>query len=216
MPTRPLRNNAMLDFYTANTSNGQRAAIMLEECGLPYRLHIVDLARGEQREAAFRTVNPTGMIPALVDRDGPGGVSLPVAQSGAILLYLALKTGRLFPQDVARRAAAFQWLQHAVTDTAGASMAVFVLANYAPEPSAANTAYFEERVIRYFRHADERLADREFLADEVSIADFALYPLTVVRRALIERAGDLAHLTRWADSMAARPGVQRGMSAAVR
>lgn len=104
---------------------------------------------------------------------------------------------------------------HAVTDTAGASMTVFVLANFAPEPSAANGAYFEARVIRFLRAADARLAGREFPADEVSIADFALYPLTVVRRGLIERAGDLTHLVRWAETMAARPGVQRGMRAAV-
>jgi GST-like protein len=206
----------MIEFYTANTSNGQRAAIMLEECGLAYTVHRVDLMGGEQRTPAFLGINPGGTIPAIVDRDGPGGAPLALAQSGAILLYLAMKTGRFFPVDPARRAEAFQWLMHALTDTAAASMTIFVLTNYAPEKSAANVAHFEERVAKFLRDADGRLADREFLAgNEVSIADFALYPLTVVRRSLIERAGDLAHLTRWAATLASRPALQRGMRAAL-
>lgn len=209
------RSAPMIDFYTAKSSNGQRAAIMLEECGLAYTLHRIDLAGGEQRTPAYLRINPAGTIPAIVDRDAPGGVSLQLAQSGAILLYLAMKTGRFFPLDPARRAEAFQWLMHATTDTAAASMAVFLLGNFVPEKSEANVAYFEERVISHLRVADGRLADREFLAGEVSIADFALYPIVVVRRPLVERAGDLPHLARWAAVMAVRPGVQRGMQAAV-
>jgi GST-like protein len=102
----------------------------------------------------------------------------------------------------------------AVTDTAGASMTVFLLGNFVPDKSAANVAFFEQRVLQFLRVADGRLADREFLAGEVSIADFALYPLTVVRRPLIDAAGDLPHLVRWAATLAQRPGVQRGMRAA--
>jgi glutathione S-transferase len=187
---------------------------MLEECGLPYRLRKVDLAAGEQLEPWFLAINPAGAVPVLVDPDTPTGARLTIAQSGAILLYLAMKTGRFFPLDIARRAAAFQWLMHAVTDAAGASMTIFLLQNYAPDKSPANERLFEERLTRLLRVADARLADRDYLADEVSLADFALYPLTVTRRALIERAGDLAHLVRWRERMAARPGVQAGMQAA--
>jgi glutathione S-transferase len=205
----------MLEFYTANSSNGQRAAIMLEECGLPYRLHGIDLARGEQREPWFLAINPAGAIPALVDPGSDDATTVRIAQSGAILLYLAMKTGRFFPLPPAQRADAFHWLMLACTDTAAASMTMFLLANYAPERSLANEAFFGERVLSLLRVADARLADREYLAgDDVSIADFALYPLTAVRRALIDAAGGLPHLARWGAALAARPGVQRGMQAA--
>jgi GST-like protein len=204
----------MIDLYTAQSSNGQRVAIMLEECGLPYTLHKLDLAAGDQRKPGFVAINPAGAIPAMVDGDGPGGEPFTIAQSGAILVYLAEKTGRFLPRDARRRAEAMQWLFQATTDTAASSMMIFVLSNLAPQKSDANLAFCEERVLRHFRVADARLAGREYLADELSIADFALYPLTAVRRPLIDRAGDLPHLVRWADAIGARPGVARAMAAA--
>jgi GST-like protein len=204
----------MIDFYSAATSNGQRAAIMLEECGVPYTLHKLDLFAGDQRKPEFLAINPAGTIPAIVDRDGFGGKPLALAQSGAILLYLAAKTGRFLPEDPTLRAEALQWVFQATTDTAASSMAIFLLSRLAPEKSEANVAYFEERTLRQLRVADQRLAGREYLARELSVADFALYPLCVVRRPLIDRAGDLPNLTRWAEALAARPGVQRGMTAA--
>jgi len=204
----------MIDFYTANSSNGQRAAIMLEECALPYTLHKLDLFAGEQGKPEFLTVNPAGAIPAIVDSDGPGGSPLTVAQSGAILVYLAEKTGRFLPGDARRRVLAMQWVFQATTDTAASSMMVFVLSRLAPDKSDANVAFCEERTLRHLRVANAHLADREYLAGELSIADFALYPLSVVRRPLIDRAGDLPHLVRWADAIGARPQVARAMSAA--
>ena len=203
----------MIDFYTANSSNGQRAAIMLEECELPYTLHKLDLMAGDQRKPEYLAINPAGAIPALVDSDAPGG-PLTITQSGAILTYLADKAGRFVPRDARKRAEAMQWVFQATTDTAASSMMIFVLSRLAPEKSEANVAFCEERTLRHLRAADARLADREFLAGELSIADFALYPLAVVRRPLIDRAGDLTNLVRWADALAARPGVARGMSAA--
>jgi len=203
-----------IDLYTANTSNGQRAAIMLEECGLAYTLHKLDLAAGEQRKPEFLKINPAGAIPTIVDGDGAGGAPLTIAQSGAILVYLAEKTGRFIPRDARKRAEAIEWVFQATTDTAASSMMIFVLSRLAPEQSDANLAFCEERTLRHLRVADAHLADREYLAGELSIADFALYPLTVVRRALIDRAGDLANLVRWSDAIGARPGVARGMKAA--
>jgi GST-like protein len=204
----------MIDFYTAQSSNGQRAAIMLEECELPYTLHKLDLQGGDQRKPEFLAINPAGAIPAIVDHDGPGGKRLALAQSAAIALYLAEKSGRFLPKDGARRAQAIQWVMQATTDVAAASTGIFLLGNFAPEKSAANVAFFEERTIKHLRIADQRLADRQYLANELSVADFALYPLCVVRRPLIDRAGDLKNLVRWADELAARPGVQKGMQAA--
>jgi GSH-dependent disulfide-bond oxidoreductase len=204
----------MIEFYTANSSNGQRAAIMLEECGLPYTLRKLDLFANEQRKPEYLAINPAGAIPAIVDSDGPGGLPITVAQSGAILAYLAEKTGRFVPHDARKRAIATQWVFQATTDTAASSMMVFVISRFAPDKSDANVAFCEERTLRHLRVADAHLADREYLADELSIADFALYPLAVVRRPLIDRAGDLPNLVRWADAIGARPGVMRGMSAA--
>ena len=203
---------APIALYAANSSNSQRVAIMLEECGLPYEVHAVDLSRGEQRSDAFLAMNPAGAVPVIVDPDAPGG-SLTLTQSGAILLYLAMKTGRYFPQDPRRRATAFEWFMFSTTDFAGYSTMLFLGNVILPDKSSANAGFFEERLVRYFTVANARLEAREFLADELSIADFALYPVVRVRYALVERAGNLAHLVRWADALAARPGVARGMAA---
>jgi glutathione S-transferase len=200
----------LLDFYTYDTSNGQRVAIMLEECGLAYRTHKVDLTKGEQRHAEFLRLNPTGAIPVIVDTDGPGGQSLTLSQSGAIVVYLAEKTGRFLPRDSTRRATVLQWLMHAVTDCAAATGTIYMLSARVPDKSPANVAYFEERLLRYLGVADARLADREWLADELSIADFALYPICAARKALVDGAG-MQHLARWAAALAARPGVARAM-----
>ena len=203
----------MIDLYTFNTSNGHRASIILEECGLPYRVHKVDLTKGEQRTPDFLNINPAGAIPAIVDHDVPGG-PLKLSQSGAIVLYAAEKTGRFLPTDPARRAQALQWLMLAVTDVARASTSIFLSSAVLPDKSPANVAYFEEQTLRYLRVAEARLAGRDFLADELSVADFALYPLYAVRKALVDKAGDLPELTRWGAALAARPGVDKGMRAA--
>ena len=203
----------MIDLYTFNTSNGHRASIILEECGLPYRVHKVDLAKGEQRAPDFLNINPAGAIPAIVDHDVPGG-PLKLSQSGAIVLYAAEKTGRFLPTDPARRAQALQWLLLAVTDVARPSTSIFLSSAALPDKSPANVAYFEEQTLRYLRVAEARLAGRNFLADELSVADFALYPLYAVRKALVDKAGDLPELTRWGAVLAARPGVDKGMHAA--
>jgi len=203
----------MIDLYTFNTSNGHRASIILEECGLPYRVHKVDLAKGEQRAPEFLNINPAGAIPAIVDHDVPGG-PFKLSQSGAIVLYAAEKTGRFLPTDPARRAQALQWLMLAVTDVARASTSIFLSSAVLPDKSPANVAYFEEQTLRYLRVAEARLAGRDFLADELSVADFALYPLYAVRKALVDKAGDLPQLTRWSAALAARPGVDKGMRAA--
>jgi GST-like protein len=203
----------MIDLYAANSSNSQRVAIMLEECAIPYLVHKVDLAAGEQRSDAFLALNPSGAVPVIVDPAGPGGGPLTLAQSGAILLYLAMKTGRFFPKDPALRALAFQWFMFATTDLATASTMIYFSGALLPDKSPANVAHFEDRLTRYFGVANARLESHRHLADELSIADFALYPIVRVRYRLVERSGDLPHLVRWADELAARPGVARGMAA---
>lgn len=203
----------MIELYTFSTSNGQRAAIILEECGLPYRVHKVDLTKDEQKTPEFLNINPAGAIPALVDADGPNGAPLKLSQSAAIMLYAATKAGKFLPEDLPRRAVALQWLLFAVTDVARASTSIFLCSSIVPDKSPANIAYFEQQTLRYLRVADQRLAGREFLADELSVADFALYPLYAARKALVDKAGDLPELTRWGAALALRPGVARGMRA---
>jgi GST-like protein len=203
----------MIDLYAFQTSNGQRAAIALEECGLPYTVHRVDLTKGEQKGAEFLKINPAGAIPAIVDAEGPGGRPLMLSQSGAILLYAAEKSGRFLPADGGRRALALQWMMFALTDCAPATGYLYYLGALAPEKSPANLAWLEGRLLAHFRLADARLTGREYLADEISVADFALYPVVAARRALVDAAGDLPNLVRWAGALAARPGVARAMKA---
>ncbi len=201
----------MIDFYTFATSNGQRAAIALEECAQPYQVHWIDLMKGEQKSPDFLKINPAGAIPVIIDAEGPGGKALTLSQSAAILVYLAEKTGRFIPADPVRRLMALQWVFQATTDAARASSAIFLVSTLVPEKIPGNTAFFEQQCLRYLRSADAHLAGREYLADELSIADFALYPVYAVRKALIDQAGDLPHLTRWGKALAARPAVVRAM-----
>jgi GST-like protein len=201
----------MIDLYTAGTANGHRAAIALEESGLAYRVHKLNLQAGDQRKPEYLAINPAGAIPAIVDQEGPGGKPLALAQSGAIVLYVAEKSGKFMPKDPARRIAALQWLMQACSDVAGTSGAIFQLSMVAPEKSAANVEFFEKRLVNALRVADARLADREYLVDEISVADLALYPVVATRKPVIEKHGGLPNLAKWAERMVARPGVAKGM-----
>ncbi len=201
----------MIELYFAPTANGLRAAVALEETGLSYRAHQVDLAKGEQRTPEFLKLNPAGLIPVIVDPDGPGGKPLTLSQSGAIVLYAAEKSGKFLPKDAARRALAMQWVMQAASDIAGTSSTIFRMETSVPEKIAANTDYFKHRLLGFFAACDAQLAARAYLADEFSVADIMLYPNFAARKALIDQAGGFANLQRWAAAMAARPGVQRGM-----
>jgi len=205
----------MIDLYTAGTANGHRAAVALEESGLAYRVHKLNLQAGDQRKPEYLKINPAGAIPAIVDDDGPGGKPLALAQSGAIVLYVAEKSGQFIPKDPVRRLAAMQWLMQACSDVAGTSGTIFQLSMVAPEKSAANVEFFEKRLVNALRVADARLASREYLVDEISVADFALYPVVATRKPVIEKHGGLPNLTRWAERMAARPGIAKGMQVSV-
>ena len=203
----------MIELHAGKSSNSQRVSIVLEECGLPYRVHRYSLMEGEHRTPAFAALNPAGMVPVIVDNDGPGGVPLTLTQSGAIVVYLAEKTRRYVPRDELMRARVLEWMAFTTTDIVGASTGIFVNTAILPDRSPANAAFYEERLMRYLRVADARLAGREWLADELSIADFSLYPVVVVRASMIEHADGMTHLKRWRDRLAARPAVDRGMKA---
>lgn len=199
----------MIDFYTAGTGNGRRPALMLEECGLAYTAHKVDLTAA--RPSEFLKVNPMGAIPAIVDHDGPGGRTVSLAQSGAILMYLADKTGRFLPADLAARAPHLQWLMFALTDVAATSSGMFYSGRV--EAKAAQD-FFESRLLTQLGHVDKRLGEAEYLAGDYGIADMALYPVYDARRALIEGRDGLANLKRWAAAVGGRPAVKKGMAVA--
>lgn len=191
------------------TGNGLRASIALAESGLEYKVHKVDLTRSEQKKPEYLKINPAGQIPALVDSNGPGGKPVTMAQSGAILFYAAEKSGRMLPKDPVRRVAALHWMMQGCSDVAVTSGAIFALENFVSEKVQSNTDFFKTRLTGYFRHVDARLAGREFLADEFSVADVALYPVASTRKALAE---GLPNLNAWLARMGARPGVQKGMT----
>jgi GST-like protein len=202
----------MIDLYTAGTMNGRRAAIALAECGLAHRVHKLDLAKGEQRRPEFLKLNPNGAIPVIVDPDGPANGRAVVAQSGAIVLYCAEKSGKLIPADAQSKLAAFTWFMQALTDVGTASSMLFQL-SLAPERSPALDSRFLERFLKQCRNVDQRLAGREYLAEEVSIADVALYPIVALRSGLIQAADGLDDLKAWEKRMAARPSVASALAA---
>jgi GSH-dependent disulfide-bond oxidoreductase len=199
----------MIDLYTAATGNGRRASVMLEECGLPYTVHKLDLTKGDQKSPEYLKINPAGAIPAIVDRGAAGG-QVTLTQSGAIALYACEKSGRFLPNDAAKRAAAMQWFLHAMSDQAAVSGALFRVGSL-PEKPAAAISSFENRLGDMFRYVNTRLGQVEYLADELTVADFALYPVVASRGALVESTGGLDNLKRWAAALAARPGVAKGM-----
>ncbi len=201
----------MIDLYLSSTANGFRASVALEEAGLPYRAHKVDLAKGEHRTVEFLKLNPAGLIPVIVDHDGPGGKVLTLSQSGAIILYAAEKAGKFQPKDAIRRAMAWQWFTQALSDVAATSGALFRTENSVPEKIAANTDYFKKRLLGFFSVCDAHLAGRDFLADEFSVAELMLYPNFSLRKPLLDEAGGFANLQRWGAAVGARPGIQKGM-----
>jgi GST-like protein len=203
----------MIDLYLAGTANGFRASVALDEAGLPYRVHKVDLAKGESHTPEFLKLNPAGLIPVIIDQEGAGGKPLTLSQSGAIILYAAEKSGRFIPRDATRRAMAWQWFTQGLSDVAGTSGALFRIENSVPEKIAANADYFKKRLLGFFSVCDTHLVGRDFLADEFSIAELMLYPNFALRKPLIDQAGGFSNLQRWGAAVGARPGIQKGMKA---
>ena len=201
----------MIELYTAATTNGQRASIILEECAIPYQAHKVDLQQGEQHSAAFLALNPRGQVPVLVDPQGPGGKPLTIAQSGAIVLHCAMTSGKFLPTDPARRPLVLQAFMAAMSDCSPWSGALFVTEERVPDRSAKNADFIRNTLLLHFKEADRLLGLSDYLAGEVSIADFALYPTYNFRAPLLHEGGKLPNLKRWAAAMAARPALQRGM-----
>jgi GST-like protein len=197
----------MIDLYTAATPNGHKVSIALEELGLPYTLKVLDLGAGEQRSPAYLAINPNGRIPAIVDH-GAGGFA--VFESGACLVYLAEKTGRLMPADVQGRSRVMQWLMFQMGGIGPMMGQANVFFRYFPEKIPAAIDRYQGECKRLFRVLDGHLAAHEYLAGDYSIADIANWAWVRTHRWSGVEIDDLPHLRRWRDAIRARPAVQRG------
>jgi GST-like protein len=200
----------MIDLYAAGTSNGMRARIALEECGLEYTFHPIALDKGEHKTPQFLAMNPNAQIPVIVDRDGAGGKPVTLSQSTAILMYCAEKSGKYMPKEGAARAAMLEALMIASTDVTPIFGAAFGLMR-TKEPHAPSIQVFKDRLRSFFKVWDEKLGKRKYAAgDEVTIADFSLYAGYVRMTAVLPDVLEgLPNVTRWAAEMAARPGVKK-------
>jgi GST-like protein len=199
----------MIDLYSAATPNGWKASIALEEMNLPYTLHALTLSAMEQKAPEFLAINPNGRIPAIVDRDN---ANFAVFESGAILMYLAEKSGQLLPTEANARSEVIQWLMFQVGGIGPMQGQANVFRNYFAQKIPAAIERYQNECQRLFEVLDTRLAGREFLVDDYSIADIASF--TWVRSyewSGIDVAG-LEHLLRWLATIEARPAVQRGLA----
>jgi GST-like protein len=203
----------MIDFYTWATPNAQKVSVMLEESTLSYTVHAVDISKGEHQTPAFLAVNPHGKVPAIVDRDGPEGGRLTLAESSAILVYLAEKSGRLLAPTGAARAAALHWLMFQTSNIGPTFHDAYHFMVLAPERLPAAIAYFDAEITRVLGLLDAHLARHEHLAGAYSIADVATFPwIATAITAGVPGIERLASLRRWHDRIAARPAVVRGMA----
>jgi glutathione S-transferase len=198
----------MIDLYTAPTPNGWKASVTLEELELPYKAHAVDLGKGEQKQEWFLSINPNGRIPAIVDR---GADDLAIFESGAIMIYLAEKAGRLLPSDPAGRAKVLQWLMFQVGGIGPMMGQANVFFRYFPEKLQPAIDRYQHESRRLFEVLERRLGESEWLADDFSIADIANWCWVRTYRWSGVPIDGLDQLRRWLDAMKGRPACRRGV-----
>ena len=199
----------MIDLYTASTFNGQRVAIMLEETGLDYKTHRVDLMKGEQQQPAFLQLNPSGRIPVLVDNDSSATNPFVLTQSVAILQYLAEKTRHLLPNSLSERARVYEWMHFHAVDIGSVMFSAFYLQRRCTPRQNQAAELLRERVYELYGYFDRQLTDQEFLAgSSYSIADITALPAALAQE---PKLVDYPNLTRWLQQLKQRPAVQRGM-----
>jgi GSH-dependent disulfide-bond oxidoreductase len=200
----------MIDLYTFTTPNGQKASIALEELGLPYTVKVVNIGQGEQFRPEFLAINPNNKIPAIVDHSVPGGLKL--FESGAILLYLAEKTGRLLPSDPAGKAEVTQWLMFQMGGVGPMIGQLGFFTRFAPTKVPLAIDRYRNETVRLLGVLDRHLGGRDYVAREYSVADIALYPwLAGARNFYPELFQPLSGIPQWLERVGARPAVQRGM-----
>lgn len=199
----------MIDLYTAATPNGYKVSVTLEELGIPYRVRRIDMGANEQKRPEFLAINPNGRIPAIVDRDNG---DFPVFESGAIMIYLAEKAGRLLPTDIKGRSEVVQWLMWQMGGLGPMMGQANVFSRYFPEHLPAAIDRYRRESRRLLEVLDTRLADHRWLAGEYSIADIASWCWARTHAWPGVSIDGLPHLQRWIGEIDARPAVQRGIS----
>lgn len=198
----------MIDLYTAATPNGRKPAIMLEEIGLPYTIHKVNLSEGEQFKPDYISLNPNSKIPTIVDREA----GITVFESGAILIYLADKTGQFLPAEPGDRSRVIEWLMFQMASVGPMFGQLSHFINYAPEPLPYAIRRYEKETQRLCSVLDRHLEQCEFIAGDYSIADIATVPWVAAYDYFELAIDDYPHLLRWLTALQQRPAVQKGMA----
>ena len=207
----------MIELHAFDTPNGRKISVALEEMALPYTVRIVDIGKGEQFAPEFVKISPTGKIPAIIDTEGPGGAPISVFESGAILVYLGEKSGQFWPSELRQRITVLEWL-------------MFQMGNFGPMPGQVHhfaavekeedrrygLARYSKETRRLYAVMDARLATRDYFADELSIADFAILGWAWRHPRHNVDLADYPNVRRWYETMMARPGVRRGFEVKLR
>ena len=201
----------MIDLYTWPTPNGFKVSIMLEEVGLPYNVIAVNIGEGDQFEPDFLKISPNNKMPAIVDNDGPDGKPYSMFESGAILIYLAEKTGRFMPTDVAGRYLVVQWLMFQMGHIGPMLGQAHHFRNYTPEPLPYAIDRYTNEAGRLYGVLDRRLGEVEFVAGDYTVADMAIFPWLRSHERQGQNLDDFPNVKRWFESIADRPAVQRGV-----
>ncbi len=205
----------MIDLYYWNTPNGHKITMFLEEASLPYRIVPIDIGAGAQFAPDFLRIAPNNRIPAIVDTEpADGGESISLFESGAILLYLADKSGRFIPEDLRGRCQVLQWLFWQVGGLGPMAGQNHHFTQYAPEPVPYAIDRYVKETSRLYAVLDKRLADRPYIAEDYSIADMACYPWIVLHERQRQKLEDFPHLKRWFDSIRERPATSRAYARA--
>lgn len=199
----------MIQFYTAATPNGHKVAILLEELGIPYRVHALNLVANEQKQPEFLKINPNGRIPAIIDEDAD---NFAVFESGAILVYLAEKHGQLLPTDAKGRSLVMQWLMFQMGGVGPMQGQANVFFRYLNERIPLAIARYQNETRRLYEVLERQLTDHEYLAGDYSIADIATFPWVNIHHWAGVSLDGLDALQRWLATINARPAVQRGLA----
>lgn len=202
----------MIDVYSWPTPNGHKVHIMLEECGLRYNIHPIDIGDGDQFKPAFLKISPNNKIPAIVDQQGPDGKPISLFESGAILIYLAEKTGKFLPKDARGRYATLQWLMFQMGSIGPMFGQAHHFRNYAPEQIAYAINRYTKEAGRLYCVMDRRLGEVKFLAgNEYTIADIATWPWTRSYKNQGQDLDDFPNVKRWFQAIEKRPAVERAV-----
>ena len=203
----------MIDLYTWTTPNGRKVSIMLEETGLAYQTHRIDISKGEQFTAEFVAINPNSKIPAIIDPEGPGGTAISIFESGAILIYLGERTGRFWPADLRRQVPVLEWLMWQMGGFGPMPGQVHHFLQVANEQDRRyGLERYSKETRRLYGVLDRRLSEAEFVGGDISIADFAILGWAWRHERHQVDLADFPNVKRWYETLMARPGVQRGFA----